>query len=211
MITSTVAEPLTARAIFFAESGADPTAVLTQSMETGGVAAEVLRSIGRLSNAAQVEVKRQVAVVAGGVLDVNVVDLLVGGWRKHAALVAAARHTLVVPGSEEVVDLASHRIRSVHRPYVSVLIDDVQVAKIDFELTVVFEIKALVAVVRAGRLVALSGGQCEAAATIAAEGVLLVQQRRLLDLNARLPLGDGIQLLAARAADTSPVATWSTP
>jgi hypothetical protein len=88
-----------------------------------------------------------------------------------------------------------------------VLIDDVQVAKIDFELTVVFDIKALVAVVRAGRLVALSGGQCEVAATFAAAGVLLAQQRRRIDLSARLPLGVGIQLLTARDADTSPVAT----
>jgi hypothetical protein len=150
-----------------------------------------------------------VAVVASGVLDLDVVDLVVGGWRKHAALVEAARRTLAVPGTEQVVDLASHRITSVHRPYLTVLVDDVQVAKVDFELTVVFDVKALVAVVRAGRLVALRGGQCEVAATFAAEGILLAQQRRQLDLNARLPLGAGIQL-AVRDANLSPVANLST-
>jgi hypothetical protein len=179
-------------------------------MDAGGVAAQVLRSVGGLSSAAQHEVRRQVAVVASGVLDLDLVDLVVGGWRKHAALVEAARRTLAVPGTKEVVDLASHRIRSVHQPYLTVLIDGVQVAKVDFELTVVFDVKALVAVVREGRLVALRGGLCEVAATLAAEGVLLVQQRRQLDLNARLPLGVGIQL-AVRDASMPPVANLSTP
>jgi hypothetical protein len=210
MTTSTAAEPLTVRAVLFADTGVDPAAALAQSMDAGGVTAQVLRSVGGLSSAAQDEVKRQVAVVAGGVLDLDVVDLVVGGWHKHAALVAAARRTLAVPGSEEIVDLASHRIRSVHRPYVAVLIDDVQVAKIDFELTVIFDFKALVAVVRAGRLVALRGGQCEVTAMFAAEGILLAQQRRRLDMNARLPLGVGIQL-AVRDADMPPVANLSAP
>jgi len=210
MTTSTAAQPLTVRAVLFADTGVDPTAALAQSMDAGGVAAQVLRTVGGLSSAAQHEVTRQVAVAAGGVLDLDLVDLVVGGWRKHAALIMAARHTLAVPGSEEVVDLASHRIRSVHRPYVTVLIDDVQVAKIDFELTVIFDIKALVAVVRAGRLVALRGGQSEVTAMFAAEGIVLAQQRRRLDLDARLPLGVGIQL-AVRDADMPPVAILSAP
>jgi hypothetical protein len=209
MTTSTAAEPLTVGVVLFADSGVDAATALARSMDAGGVAAQVLRSVGGLSSAARHEVKQQVAVVASGVLDLDVIDLVVGGWRKHAALVEAARRTLAVPGTEQVVDLASHRITSVHRPYLTVLIDDVQVAKIDFELTVVFDVKALVAVVRAGRLVALRGGQCEVAATFAAEGILLAQQRRQLDLNARLPLGAGIQL-AVRDANLSPVANLST-
>jgi hypothetical protein len=64
----------------------------------------------------------------------------------------------------------------VHRP-VAVLVDGVQVASLDFEWIVLFDIKALVGVVRADRLVALRGGQCEIMATLTTEGILLAQQR----------------------------------
>jgi hypothetical protein len=122
----------------------------------------------------------------------------VGGALLHhlGGLSGAARRTLVVPGSEEVVDLVSHRIRSVHRPDVAVLVDGVRVAKIDFELKVVFEVGALVAVVRAGRLVALRGGRCDLDATLSAEGIPLAQQHKRFDLGARLPLGSGVELVA---------------
>jgi hypothetical protein len=196
MTTGAAAEPWTVRSVLFGEEGNDSTAALARSMEAGGVGGAVLHRLGGLSGAARHEVDRQVAVVADGLLDLDVVDLAVGGWRKHAALVAAARRTLAVPGSEEVVDLVSHRIRSVHRPDVAVLVDGVRVAKIDFELKVVFEIGALVAVVRAGRLVALRGGRCDLGATLTAEGILLAQQRKRFDLGARLSLGAGVELLA---------------
>jgi len=199
MTTSTAAEPWTVRSVLFEGTGADPAAALARSMEAGGVGGAVLRHLGGLSGAARHEVNRQVAVVADGLLELDVVDLLVGGWRKHAALVAAARRTLAAPGGEEVVDLVSHRIRSVHRPDVAVLLDGVRVAKIDFELTVVFEIQALAAVVRAGRLVALRGGCCDLGATLAAERILLVQQHRQFDLDARLALGAGVALVEGPA------------
>jgi len=64
-------------------------------------------------------------------------DLAVAGWRRHAALTAAADRTRVNPGSWEVVDLATHRITSVHRPYVELLLNDVHVATVRFELRVV--------------------------------------------------------------------------
>jgi hypothetical protein len=195
MTTSAAAEPWTVRSVLFGGAGADPTAALARSMEGGGVGGAMLRHLGGLSSAARHEVNRQVAVVADGLLELDVVDLLVAGWRKHAALVTAARRTLAAPGGAEVVDLVSHRIRSLHRPDVAVLVDGVRVAKIDFELTVVFEIQALAAVVRTGRLVALRGGRCDLGAALAAEGILLVRQHRQFDLDARLALGAGIELV----------------
>jgi hypothetical protein len=218
--TSTAPEPLRVRSVLFAGTGVDPVTALAQSMDAAGVAAAVLRSVGALSRAAQHELKRQLAVVAGDVLDLDVVDLVVGGWRKQAALVAAAKRTLTVPGSEEVVDLVSHRIRSVHRPYVAMLVDGAEVARIDFELIVVLDITALVGVVRAGKLMALRGGQCElvatlnckVVATLAAKGILLAQQRKQLDLNAHLPLGAGIELAVGDADPSSPAkapTAWS--
>jgi hypothetical protein len=210
MTTRTASGPWTVRSVLYGDGGSDPAATLARSLEAGGIGGVLLRHLGGLSSAALGEVNRQLAAVADGLLDLDVLDLVVGGWRKHAALVAAARRTLVAPGSEEVVDLVSHRIRSLHRPDVAILVDGVRVAKIDFELTVVFEVEALVAVVRAGRLVALRGGRCDLGATLQAEGVLLARQQRRFDLDARLPLGAGVELLAGGVDPPPPAGAHAT-
>jgi hypothetical protein len=102
----------------------------------------------------------------------------------------------------------SHSIRSVHRPYVSILLDGAQVARLDLELAVVFDIQALVGVVRAGRLVELQGGQCELTALLAAEGVQLALRHQSIDLRLALPLRTGIQLTTG---DTSRLHTPADP
>jgi hypothetical protein len=207
MTTSVTVTPLTLRTVLFGGWGIDPVAALAQSMETAGVSGKALGGVEGLSVAAQREVGRQMATVAATALDVDVIDLVVGGWRAHSRLVSAAKRTLATADSEEIVDLVSHRIRSVHRPYVAVLVDGVQVARLDFEVTVLFDIKALVGVIRAGRLVALRGGQCEIMATLAAEGIPLAQQRMPLDLSIRLPLRTGIQLTISDAGRLDPSAS----
>ena len=202
MTTSATVMPLTLHTVLFGGRDADPVTTLAESIDVSGVSGRLLAAIGGISPPARREVVRQVATVALQTLDLDVVDLVVGGWRAHARLVAAAKRTLAVAGGEEVVDLVSHRIRTVHRPYVSILLDGSPVARLDFEVTAVFDVKALVGVVRAGRLVELQGGQCELTALLAAEGLLLAHRKQPIDLRFVLPLRNGIQLATS---DTSRV------
>jgi hypothetical protein len=207
MTTIATVTPLTLRTLLFSE-GAEPVTTLAESMNAGGISNRLLGAIAGISSPARREVVRQVATVTLQTLDLDVVDLVIGGWRTHARLVAAARRTLAVSGSVEVVDLVSHSIRSVHRPYVSILLDGAQVARLDLELAVVFDIQALVGVVRAGRLVELQGGQCELTALLAAEGVQLALRHQSIDLRLALPLRTGIQLTTG---DTSRLHTPADP
>jgi hypothetical protein len=202
MTTNTTLPPLTLDTVLFGGGDADPVTSLTRSMDAGRISGRLLGAIGGISPPARREVVRQVATVALKTLDIDLIDVAIGGWRAHGRLVAAARRTLAMPGSEEVVDLVSHRIRSVHRPYVSVLLDGAQVARLDLEATVILDVKALVGVVRAGRLVELRGGQSEVTALLAAEGVQLAHRRQPIDLQVALPLRTGVQLATG---DTSPV------
>jgi hypothetical protein len=202
MTTNTTQPPLTLSTVLFGGWGTDPVTSLSRSMDAGGISGRLLGAIGGVSPPARREVVRQVATVALKTLDLDVVDFVADGWRAHTRLVAAARRTLAVPGSEEVIDLVSHRIRSVHRPYVSILLDGAQVARLDLEVTVVLDIKALVGVVRDGRLVEFQGGQCELSALLAAEGVQLAHRQQAIDLHVALSPRNGIQLATS---DTSRV------
>jgi len=157
-----------------------------------------------LSRAGRKAAGGQLASVAHGLLDLDLGDLVVGGWRKYADLTAAAKRTIATPDSTEVVEVATHSITSTHRPFVEVLVDDVHVATVRFELGVKFVVKGLVATVQHGHLVALTGG-CDVTATLAAEGRQLAKREAHLPLPLVVGLGDGIPLL--RGAESPPAAS----
>ncbi len=107
----------------------------------------------------------------------------------------AAKRTFTTPDSSEVVELATHTITSAHRPFVELLVNDVHVATVRFELAVKFVIKAMVATVQHGRLVAVHAGDCDLTATLAAEGRQLAKREAHLQLPLLVRLGGGIPLL----------------
>jgi hypothetical protein len=149
-------------------------------------------------------VEGEIAMVAGRFLDFDLGSVLVSGWRKYTELTRAAKRTLAVPGSEEVVILAAHKVSSTHHPSVELLVDGVKVYTFVFELTVEFDLTGVVAVVWRGELVALRGGECVITVTLTFEGVPLVPlQKRSIDLVVVVPLRPAIPLI--REVEARPV------
>jgi hypothetical protein len=185
---------VTAR-VFLSEEGTEAGAVVAHSLQQDDVLTSAAGALGGLSGAVRKMIGREVGTVVGGLLEVDFGDVLMGAWRKHAALTAAARRTAGAPGSEEIVDLATHRVTSTHRPYLEVFVDDALVATLRLELTLEFVIHALVAVISYGRLVALDAGQCDATARLRFEGQEVMVRKAQVNLPGMLRLGDGISLL----------------
>ena len=190
----TIAQPSTASAFLF---GGDQDAehALAQALDEHGVLSSTGTALELVSQAGRKAAGRQVAVVANGLLDLDLGDLVVAGWRKQHQLAAAAERTAANPGSSEVVELATHRISSAHHPSVELLVNDAHVATVTFDLEVELIVKALVVTVRDGHVVSLHTGSCDLAATLAAEGVQLASRRGHLELPLvvrwPLPLRDG--------------------
>jgi hypothetical protein len=153
--------------------------------------------LGRLPEAARQAASREINSAAAGLLDVSLIGMLIAGWRAHHDLTSAARRTLAVPGSTELVHLATHQITVEKRPTVTVLVDGHRVAILQLDLSVVFDITAMLAGIRAGRLVALHSGRCDITATLAIDGTNVVTRQTHLELPGAIPLGRGIRLLAA--------------
>lgn len=127
----------------------------------------VRRLATRIARAAA---KDQLGVVADGLLNLDLGDLVIAGWRKHERLAAAAQRTAANPGSSERIQLATHRISSVHRPSVELLVNDTHLTNVNFELDIEFVITALEMTVRQGQVVSLHSGNCDISATLTAEG-----------------------------------------
>lgn len=153
-------------------------------------------ALGRLTSAGSRAVCHRIAEVAADLADVTLGDVVVAGWRRYAALANAARRTVHDPGSEELVDLASHHIRSVHRPQVEVLVDGLPVGSVPFELELDVVVQALVATVRAGRLAEIECGHGRLTASLSCVDFTIAAREDDVDLGAVLDLGaEGVPLL----------------
>jgi hypothetical protein len=150
---------------------------------------------------------REAGAAVAGLLDVSLIGVLISAWRTHQDLNSAARRTLAVPGSAELVALAEHQITSEMHPYVTVLVDGYRVATIQIDLSLLFDVKALVAGIRDGRLVALHSGHCDVTATLAIDQSDVISRQARLQLPGVIPLGHGIQLLGAGDYPAEPVGT----
>jgi hypothetical protein len=172
--------PLNASAFLFDDE--DTGRALARALDEHGVLGSLDSALGLMAQTTREAAGDQVAAVADGVLSLDLGDLVVAGWRKQGRLAAAAQRTAAHPGTSEVVELATHRVSSVHHPYVELFVNDVRVTTVNFEFDLEFEVKALVATVRDGHLVSLHSGDCELSATLTAEGVRLASKRRRFSL-----------------------------
>jgi hypothetical protein len=176
----TAAQPLTASAFLF--DGQDTGRALARALDKHGVLGSLDSALGLAAQTTREAAGDQVAAVADGVLALDLGDLVVAGWRKQGQLAAAAERTAANPGTSELVELATHRVSSVHHPYVELLVNDARVTTVNFELDLEFEVKALVATVRDGHLVSLHSGDCDLSATLTAEDIRLASRRQQFSL-----------------------------
>jgi|ERR1039457_640568 hypothetical protein len=172
-----------------------PGVLADQILSAGGSLGRALENLPKATCEAAV---REATTQAAGLLDIDLISLLVAGWRAHHDLAAAARHTLVTPGSTELVDLVTHQITTTQQPSVTVLIDGHRVATLQLDLSVMFDVTALGAGISAGRLVTLHSGRCDITATLAIQGTNVITRQAHLELPGIIPLGPGIRLLPAR-------------
>ena len=144
-----------------------------------------------LRGAARTEVGRAIDAV----VKMDTFDAVALGWRKHGLLAEAARRTVASPGSQEVVELASHRITSSYSPNIEVLLDDHRVGQIDVSLKLTANIVGLVGVVTRGRLTSLKSGHIDLSAVLKCQGADVAKGERRIYLASEVSLGDGIQLI----------------
>jgi hypothetical protein len=140
---------------------------------------------------------REVASAAAQLLDFNLADMLIAGWRDYKHLTSAARHTLAGTGSTELLNLATHQITGSLEPYISLLIDNYPIARFQLSLSVTCEIKAMLAKISVGRLVSVRAGYCDMTATLTVENAEIVSRTTRLQLPGLINFSQGIRLLPA--------------
>ncbi len=196
-----VRAPLSADALLFG-SAAETVEALGDALNELGITRTALRSVRRLSTSAVAVVDHEIGAVTDGLLNLDLGDVLLAAWQKYAKLTDAARRTLAVSGSEEIVPLAAHTVRSTYAPHVDLVANGVRIHSFKFELEIVFELTALQAIVRAGTLTALRGGECVVTAALSLDDVQLAKKDRPVDLELMVRLHPPRPLIDSSVAAT---------
>ncbi len=193
-MTSTVASRReTAAALLFGASKESQEAAAQRDLGP-----HLRKNLGVLARLPETIRDRAVAAIIAAtmvLLQFDVIELLVDGWREHHDLTDAARHTLAKTGSTELVVLATHRITVSQQPSVDLVLNGERVETVQLELTIQFDISAAVAGVIAGMMTALHSGRCDITATLAIQGAEAIQRQKRIDLPGVISLNHGIRLL----------------
>ncbi|WP_175439254.1 hypothetical protein [Streptomyces vilmorinianum] len=206
-LPTTAPAPLTVRSFLLGE-GASTEGPLRENR----TADTALGRTRRMTPAADRAVEHELATVVDDFLGLDLLDLAVGGWRRHTAFQAAARRTRDFPGSEEVVALADHRVTSSHRPYVDVYLDGAKVGTLEVALTLVFRIAGLICVVRDAHLTGVRSGQCALDASLALQGAPLAERKGgQINLPGAFALRAPVPLLQAEPPPPPPPPPGSPP
>jgi hypothetical protein len=196
-MTDVPTHPDTSLALLFGPGDKTPDALM-DTILTAGSAGDLDRALKKLPPPTRDAAAREVTTATAELLDINLIDVLLRGWREYADLTSAARRTLAAPGATELVSLASHRVRMSQQPSVAVLVDGRQVANLRLGLLLVFDLKAVLARVSAGRLAAVISGSCDVTATLAIDDIDVVTKQGNLELPGEAALTKPVRLLPAR-------------
>ena len=194
MTTAGPDRPLTAADLLFGSSADAPEALARQivSVGRGQNLGRVLTHLPRVTQEAAIH---EAALAAAALLKVDLVDVLVAGWREHRDIYSAARRTLATPGSKELVGLAPHRISTIQQPAVSILVDGHRVHTLQLGLSIIFDVTGLVAGISHGRLAGLHAGRGEVGVALTIHEIEVLTRRRHLELPGVVALRSGLRLL----------------
>ena len=201
MTTATMQTGLTVRTFLLGSGTEDDCAVLRHALSEHDVFSQCSGELARLVPEARQAADDTLASVTAGLLDIDLGDVLIDGWRTHGRLVKAAKQTMRVPGRQEVVQLGCHQFRWTKNPTIDLLLDETRVHTFCFQLTIVFEVDVASVVVQEGRLTALKAGDGSVTATLTLEmpsgDVQLLERKRRINLHLIVHLRSGIPLLPA--------------
>jgi len=133
----------------------------------------------------------------GDLLNISLADIMVGAWNKYRTLQKYLDQKKYSPEEIIMIPLAEHKIKSVHRPYIEILINDQVVGKIEFSINITLTLEGIILKVQNAKIKEILTGTCKAKGTIKCENfVILEKDLSSISLPGSIALGEGIPIPA---------------
>ena len=130
-------------------------------------------------------------------LDLSMMDLLVGGWNTYQGLKKYLDKGKYSPTQSILVPLAEHTVHSEHHPHLEIFIEDECVGTISFEIALTFAARGVMLLVQDGMIKGIKTGEVKGKGSLKCEGALLLKQDfRSIPLPGSIDLGNGVQIQA---------------
>ena len=130
------------------------------------------------------------------VLDLSIPEILVAAWKKYKILFEWLDYMKCPLGKEKKVDLVSHTIKSIHHPFLEIMVNGVKTQVIEFEIELSLVIHAITLKLQGGRLKEISAGNCRGELRVQCEECLIIDRAtRPIEFLRPISLGEGIPLI----------------
>ncbi|HEX6355926.1 hypothetical protein [Actinophytocola sp.] len=191
MVPTELGRGATARSVVFGD-GSDEALLnrMRANMPPGGIAEARLRDRREMQPASYRLLNGRILETALGFLSEDISAPFLAGLSKYRALTQAARDTLADPNQAEVlVTLVDpYEITSTHKPYIALVVDESEFARVTFDVTIVFGMFSTAVAVRRGAIEAVETEACSVSVTLTLEGWQPPLLTRSLRLPIRLPV-----------------------
>jgi hypothetical protein len=109
-------------------------------------------------------------------LDINIVDVLLGGWKAHQEVRRELELTIADPSRTAVVVLAHHSIDSTHTPSIEFRAQGRKVFALSFPVELAFEVDAVELTLRTGAIREVRPGKVKVRGTVKLENTVLLER-----------------------------------
>lgn len=131
------------------------------------------------------------------ILNIGIPDIMVMAWNKYKILLKYLDKQKYPPSETFLVPLAEHTIKSEHRPYIEILINDKPVGKIEFNIAISLALKGIILKIQDGKIKEVITGTCKGKGTIRCENlVILEKETESISLPGSINLGEGMPIKA---------------
>lgn len=134
-----------------------------------------------------------VATATGRMLDIPLMDIMLGAWTKIVAIQEYATGDKLISDKTHQFVLSEHKVTSRHSPKIELLVRDVKVTEVIVEIALTLIVARTTLAIRKGRILEVAISGCKAMGRLSCHGqTLLEQESTELEFPARIKLGDGI-------------------
>ncbi|WES62878.1 hypothetical protein P0L94_10445 [Microbacter sp. GSS18] len=135
---------------------------------------------------------KRIGALLGDMLNVDLGGMLGGALMKNEELADALRATAETPGSEAIVTLADQTLQSGYSPAVDIVVNEVPLVSVAFDVSLATLIEGALVVVRDGRMTAVQAGRAHLTASLSCQGTPIAAREVELNLPAVLRLPEAV-------------------
>ena len=142
-------------------------------------------------------IAREVGEKVEDLLRVDVADVLSSAWSQVRKLQKFRDKNRYGPEETIFVEMARHSVRSVHRPAIEIVLNDVAVGRITFEIDLRLELEGVILKIREGKIREIEAGRCWGKGTCKCGDVtLMTKETPKFDLPGRVTLQKPVEIPA---------------